>query len=371
MTDSSMTTDENVDPAAFIAELEQKLYGNGDAPAVADETPAPVEPPVVEPVAEVVEPPVVEPPVAEPVAQEPVAPVAPVVAPEPEDEDEVPTATPQPQIRFRPTDERTAEVARMMKAGLKYDEIQEVLAKRDGRATEPEANEGPDIGAMEARLAEIDRVIDEAGQAESIMTPEIAKAIRERGDLVADVKLAKRDVETRTQARLQDAQRAFQSEYQSSQDLVLELYPDANNPDSELSRAIDADVHQILNTPNHPLVGNSEAPMILAAKHARALKIAPATGQRPSGEQPAAPAVAPNPQQQTPRPTPTEATPPRPGLTPATGAARTAPQPPIPSAAQQQADLQRSIAEAKTDDEAKAILATVLYGSATAASPFA
>jgi hypothetical protein len=369
MTDSSMTTDENVDPAAFIAQLEKSLYGDENAPVV-DETPPPVEAPVVEPVAETPETPVVEPPVAEPVAAEPVAPVAPVVEPEPEDEDP-PTATPQPQIRFRPTDERTAEVARMMKAGLKYDEIQEVLAKRDGRATEPEANEGPDIGAMEARLAEIDRVIDEAGQAESIMTPEIAKAIRERGDLVADVKLAKRDVETRTQARLQDAQRAFQSEYQSSQDLVLELYPDANNPDSELSRAIDAEVHQILNTPNHPLVGNSEAPMILAAKHARALKIAPATGQRPSVEQPAAPAVAPNPQQQTPRPTPTEATPPRPGLTPATGAARTAPQPPIPSAAQQQADLQRSIAEAKTDDEAKAILATVLYGSATAASPFA
>jgi hypothetical protein len=123
-------------------------------------------------------------------------------------------------------------------------------------------------------------------------------------------------------------------------------------------------------------MGNPETPMILAVKHARALGIAPQTGLRPSGASESRGGWAAEPHRVGTRTLntagyPTEATWPRSGLTPATGASRTAPPGTIPTAAQAEAEFHRRFADARSDDEAAGLLAAGLFGAASPVNPFA
>lgn len=273
------------------------------------------------------------------------------------------------QIRIYAKTPEDLEVLQAMKGGLTLREAQDLRAAREAEQAEMDAHShgNTPITAKEARLAELDRIIAGAGEEGSILTTEIAKAILEHSDLAADIRLARRDAETQQQALQAQQDELFHEEFTQVTSDVLSLYPAAQDTNSALSQAIDAEVQEIISAPNHPLRANPEVPMILAVKHARRLGIPPRTGHAPS----AAGASSRHPYHSGSMTYATEAGWPRLGLTPASGTARTAPLVGRPTAAMIEADLQRNLATARNDEEAAGILATSLFGSPSQASPFA
>ena len=344
--------------ADFTASLETALFEpQPDAPAAPEaleqpETPAPEQP------AEQPENP------ETPEAPEPEQPA------EPDDDEPAPTGRPGiKQMRLYAKTPEELEFLGLLKGGATMAEAQKIIAERQASRQAPDEPQGPDISALETELQQLDQRIEQAGEDGEVMTPELAKAIQRRSDLATDIRLAKHEAKLRAQEAERAAQSAYQQSFDESSAAVVELYPDAANPESAFSKALDLDVEKILSTPNHPLRENPEAPMILAVQLARRMKIAPATGQSPVSSQ-----HSPNPGVKPSTPTAPATTPaattPRPGLTPAAGSSRTAPQPAMPTAAQIEAELQSKLAAVSSAEEGAGLLAASLFGAAPVENPF-
>ena len=279
------------------------------------------------------------------------------------------------QVRVYAKNEDDLEVLQLVKGGLTIPEALAVRAARysaDEQADAQAHDQAPQLTplqAQELRLAQLDRQIQIAGEEGSIMTPELARAILERSDLVADVRQGRREAEAEQQQQIAEAQEQFREEFTQVTSEVLAMYPSAQDPHSALSRSIDEEVQHIISTPNHPLRTNPDVPMILAVKHARKLGIPPLTGRAPSAPGYGAGAYQTSYAQGAMSYAP-EATLPRPGLAPASGSARTAPPAHRMTAGMVEAELQRNLAYARSDEEAAGHLATSLFGSPAHANPF-
>lgn len=290
------------------------------------------------------------------------------------DEDAAPARQGIKQVRVYAKNEDDLEVLQLVKGGLTIPEALAVRAARLAPQDSQPQEYAPQMSALElqeARLAQLDRQIQIAGEEGSIMTPELARAILERSDLVADVRQGRLEAEAQQQQQIAEAQEQFREEFTQVTSEVLAMYPAAQDPNSALSRSIDEEVQHIISTPNHPLRTNPDVPMILAVKHARKLGIPPQTGRAPS-----APGYGPGAAYQTSYAQGAmsyapEATLPRPGLAPASGSARTAPPAHRMTAGMVEAELQRNLAYARNDEEAAGYLATSLFGASSHANPFA
>jgi hypothetical protein len=306
--------------------------------------------------------PVVADPATEPTPEptpEPEPTVEPTPAPEPE-----PTPTPEPQDarNWRVTAEnaKDAEIFRIKKAGGEGFTLDDAIAVYQQRhpETAPNTTQEPDaVQSLKTRLTELDGIIDAAAEEQTLLTPEVAKAIKERGDLVADIRI--KELESKQQGeREADAEaRSRNDEFSTALDgyaaQAIELYPDCDNENSALSKAMATRLEAIAGNQKDPLFGLPSAPLLVAIEEAAKLKIAPKTGPAPSAE----PAPQVNPQTQTQTKAP-EATTPR--VLPPVSGARSTPVTQVTEATKA-ADFKQKIDKATTSEEAAGLLAADLY----------
>lgn len=185
-----------------------------------------------------------------------------------------------PQYRFRPSDPVEALAFDIRKNSQKAGnpiplkdalaQAEQILKKEDKPADEPS-----DLDKWKAELTEVQKALDKSSQDKELFTPEVRKNQRRETELERMIEAE----EKRRSADEADQQAKSKAEFETAFNASLkeaeELYPDSKNPDSELSKAITAEIDTILSNKKHPLHGESDLPMILTAKHAARMRIAP------------------------------------------------------------------------------------------------
>lgn len=298
---------EPIDEAAAMAALEAKLAG-GESPAEpVVETPVVAVEPVVEPVVE--ETPVVEP----------------VVVEEPEGAPE--------RIRLGGLSDadRHKVAAAVSLAKAENITVEEAMARLAPAKAEPVTTVDPTV-AIQAELAENEKILTKAAEDGSYFTPELKAAF----DKKTELQLKLQDLSTQKDLNDRELAKAASQTWEQTWDASIakaeETYVDAKNPDSALCKAVGAEIEKISNDPKHRLYGLADLPELLFAKHAAAMRIAPVAK--------AAPAAKPGVQR----------------LLPKTGAAGSTP-PPVSNPAVQQAALQEryknAIASGNDDELAR------------------
>lgn len=200
-------------------------------------------------------------------------------------------------------------------------EAQADQAARQAAAQPPQPSE---VDKLTTELEEVEAVIRKATEEEAPFNAELSQAVAKQATLTAKLELAK--------AQEQQAQAASDIEFNrvrtESKQEAETLYPDAAQPNSELGRAVQAEIaalkvpghpdHDTLFAANAPLLVTQRAATSLAKAHAKAQGITvPEAMARLMGQAPAAPAAKPV------QPTTRK-------VQPASGAATEAPKPPAP-----------------------------------------
>jgi len=185
------------------------------------------------------------------------------------------------QYRVYAQTEDDIELLGLMRNGLSAKEASAVIESRKVGVESTTQETLPDpIETAESRIVELEKIIDEAGELNSIMTPEIAAATKELMKLNAQLAIDKQTRKVAEQnARLDEEDQAaarFEETSKASQDYAVGLYPSAMEVGSPLADAVNAVIDSI--KAGDPSLGDPDLPAKIIFNEARRLGIAPQTG---------------------------------------------------------------------------------------------
>lgn len=263
---------------AFYGHLAvEAATGRPTKPAMEADIQSPPEPVVTRPAELQAEQPVeeqVEEPTESPAEPVVASPAEPIVAAAPVEPVAEPSADPDPYEGFSDVERRAVEI-RKRNPDLSLEESMDRAKVQLGVAVDPEAEpeepqepQAPQQTPQE-RLAELEHLLQEAGQNEGLYTAEIAQLNIEHNRLSAQIALEEAEAKRTREAQEAQQLQAMQAQREASKQNVIALCKhsgqDAEDPNSPIGKAIRT-VFEEMQAVDHPDLYDPNAPDLIFAK---------------------------------------------------------------------------------------------------------